>query len=554
MPSARDKLHKLGRAAMILADIVVVLALVLTAALIWLERGWVKPNVSRQAEDAFRHGTIGTELMPLPVALVLPDLFPDDFQPAGAQAGDWIEQFGFIRSEPGTNDGLPVGFVATNYRPASGAPSPVAFVGFACALCHTTEVRDGDGKVIRLVQGPGNLSLNLFSWIDAFQTAILEREPLAPGASPDPANPPPYKLTTKLIVETYEKKTGRSLGLLEKGMVALWLKQIRKRFNDGLPRFDDPYGHGLSRDPEYVPTGPTRTQPFRTLIRTVFNRPGNDMAVYTKIATVFTEDLRTWAQFDGTIADLNARSSGAALAAGATVDNMTLPEIVNNIIKASDFTRTLRPPRFEEMFPQAPKADPAVLAHGKEVYRQYCFGCHGDRDAANDNWISGPRTNDVVPLAEIKTDPVRVMFRHYGEMGDRLFALFPDKHPFHFPRDKIRPLPGQEDDLAIRGYVNSPMDGVFIRAPYLHNASVLTLAELINLKKRRAVFYRGRNRYDAVDVGYLSPDAPDRDDYFKFDTTTKGNSNEGHDYPWAYDDPKRNVEDLTALLAYLKTL
>ena len=46
--------------------------------------------------------------MPLPVALVLPDLFPDDFQPAGAQAGDWIEQFGFIRSDPGTNDGLPV--------------------------------------------------------------------------------------------------------------------------------------------------------------------------------------------------------------------------------------------------------------------------------------------------------------------------------------------------------------------------------------------------------------------------------------------------------------
>ena len=109
---------------------------------------------------------------------------------------------------------------------------------------------------------------------------------------------------------------------------------------------------------------------------------------------------------------------------------------------------------------------------------------------------------------------------------------FPAKHPFHFPRDKIRPEPGQENNLAIRGYVNSPMDGIFLRGPYLHNASVLTLAGTINLKKRRDVFYRGRNDYDPVDVGFLSPDAPNRNSYFKFDTSMRGNSNKGHDYPW----------------------
>jgi hypothetical protein len=92
-------------------------------------------------------------------------------------------------------------------------------------------------------------------------------------------------------------------------------------------------------------------------------------------------------------------------------------------------------------------------------------------------------------------------------MGDRLFRVFPDKHPFHFGRDEISPRPGEEQNLAIRGYVNAPMDGMFLRAPYLHNASVLTLAELINLKKRRDVFYRGHNSYDPIDVGYRSPDA-----------------------------------------------
>ena len=48
--------------------------------------------------------------------------------------------------------------------------------------------------------------------------------------------------------------------------------------------------------------------------------------------------------------------------------------------------------------------------------------------------------------------------------------------------------------------------------------------------------------------------APDTEAYFRFDTLIQGNSNKGHDYLWAYDDSRRNADDLTALLAYLKTL
>ena len=38
--------------------------------------------------------------MPLPVAIALPVLFPEHFVADGAR-GDWIEQFGFIRSDGG---------------------------------------------------------------------------------------------------------------------------------------------------------------------------------------------------------------------------------------------------------------------------------------------------------------------------------------------------------------------------------------------------------------------------------------------------------------------
>jgi hypothetical protein len=235
------------------------------------------------------------------------------------------------------------------------------------------------------------------------------------------------------------------------------------------------------------------------------------------------------------------------------VQNMRQAEIVHNIRRASDYTATLRPPRFADVFPGAAPRDPAQIDRGREVYRRHCAECHGDRSATG-GWANGARTGQVTPLAQIGTDGERVLFRHYGELAGRLFGLLPDKHPFHFARADIWPQPGEEDDVAGRGYVNAPLDGMFMRAPYLHNASVLTLAELVNLKKRRNVFYRGRNSYDPVDLGYRSPETPDARIYFKYDTSVRGNSNKGHDYPWAYDDPRRDVGELTALLAYLTTL
>jgi hypothetical protein len=539
---------------LLFGNAVAVLALLAVGTLIWVERGWAEPDTSRDPEAAFLHGSIGTELMPLPVAVALPRMFPEHFS-GDAGRGDWIEQFGFIRgagADP--KQALPLGFVVTRYRPGSGAPSPVPFVGFSCGLCHVTAIRTTDDGPSRLVSGPGSISLNLFAWLDAFQAAVLARRPLLPAEGTGPEKPLPYRMTIATIKEAYREATGVDMGLGERLMTALWLRQFRARLEAGLPRFDEPHGHGLSRDPQVTPTGPTRTQPFRTIVRQVLKRPGNDMPVYTKIATVFSQDLRRRAQVDGTIANLYARSSLAAFAAGATVENMRHPEIVHNIRAASDYTRTLRAPRFADMFPDHAPREQSRLARGREVYRAHCFDCHGDRDDAGTGWINGPKTNEVTPVEAIGTDPERVTFRHYGSLPERLFRLFGKHHPFHFAREEIWPQRGEEQNLAIRGYLNAPLDGVFIRAPYLHNASVLTLAELINLKPRRATFFRGQNLYDPLDAGFISPDQPDAKRYFRFDTAQRGNSNRGHNYPWAYDDQHRNVTDLEMLLYYLKTL
>jgi hypothetical protein len=531
-----------------------VILLLVTAYVLGREATWLpRTSVDRVEKDrnrnekAFFHGTIGTEVVPLPVLQVLPEICatedgsPSHFYPFGKAGGSWIEQFGFLPAslapasapvDPLARD-LPLGFTISHYRPKSGAPSPVAFVGLACASCHTTRI---NGK---LVIGTGNTALNLFGWIDAFQAALKDE-----------------RVNYSSILAAYEKHPENApLSLEQKGMIWLWLDGARRKQAEDATKFDEPFGDGLSMRAEYVPTGPCRTQPFRTLVRGLLHRPGSDMKVYTKIAAIYKERQDEWGQFDGGIHGLYRRSAGAAFAAGATVQNMTLREIQDNIVWASDFIEHQAGPKWADIFP-AKSPDQQAIGVGRTVYIAYCDRCHGHPDPAA--WIGGERDGKIVPVAEIKTDPERVTFRYFEQVPDALSAHFPSNPPFNFPRDELRPRYKGE---AV-GFINKRMHSMFSRAPYLHNASVLTLAELINLEPRKPIFFRGDNEYDDRLVGLRSRgekehDPNDRKLYFRFDTSAPGNSNKGHDYPWTREQvekDKHKQDDLRNLLEYLKTL
>ena len=93
------RLRALGRNGLYLAN-------ALTAAILVATPAQCTPI------EAFRHGTIGTELMPLAVVQVLPDLFGDDrpfhpIEPDGSKCKDWMRCFSFIASPAGDGDWLP---------------------------------------------------------------------------------------------------------------------------------------------------------------------------------------------------------------------------------------------------------------------------------------------------------------------------------------------------------------------------------------------------------------------------------------------------------------
>jgi hypothetical protein len=202
--------------------------------------------------------------------------------------------------------------------------------------------------------------------------------------------------------------------------------------------------------------------------------------------------------------------------------------------------------------------DAQLSARGEKLYGQYCASCHG----RNGRDFSGQYVGAVVPIDRIGTDRHRLdsYTEELAAVQDTLYAGYPWRFS-HFRKT--------------HGYANLPLDGIWLRAPYLHNGSVPTLRDLLNPSPERpAIFYRGYDVFDQKNVGFVSDPAQFTDDgrsgdepqnqhrYFRFDTGAKpagatprerneGNSNVGHE--GALYGTMLPVEEKEAIVEYLKT-
>jgi hypothetical protein len=100
-------------------------------------------------------------------------------------------------------------------------------------------------------------------------------------------------------------------------------------------------------------------------------------------------------------------------------------------------------------------------------------------------------------------------------------------------------------------YESRVLEGIWATAPYLHNGSVPTLAELLKPAVQRAKSFKIGNAYDTVNIGLAVEQTQ-----FNFTLTTtdcsdlnSGRSNCGHEFGTSLSDAEKK-----ALLEYLKTL
>jgi len=172
--------------------------------------------------------------------------------------------------------------------------------------------------------------------------------------------------------------------------------------------------------------------------------------------------------------------------------------------------------------------DKAKAAAGEVVYDKTCASCH-----------SSEKTGTRVPLAEVGTEKDRL------DSWNKQAAIEANRIVKEMGIDR----PGlMEEDLI--GYDVPFLDGIWLRAPYLHNGSVPTMRDLLTAPDQRTkVFYRGYDVYDQANVGFVTQGADAERVGTKHDVSQRGGRNMGHSFG-----VNLSAGDKDSLIEYLKTL
>ena len=188
--------------------------------------------------------------------------------------------------------------------------------------------------------------------------------------------------------------------------------------------------------------------------------------------------------------------------------------------KVTSYLHSLPPAKY-------PFAIDAVRAKkGRAIYMQHCSDCHS---------FEGNKVGQVTEQVEVGTDS-EFLSMWSDEFVTSLKAI--NSPPFHFPGLR-----------QTNGYLNVPLDGAWMRAPYLHNGSVPTLRALLTpVENRPKKFSRGSEVIDPVDLGFQYKTSSSVSESL-FDTSQRGNSNAGHKYGDHLTD-----EEKTDLIEFIKQI
>ena len=481
---------------------VVVFAAVLVWAIVSIRRD--RPVEYADIQDHFKYGSIGSEpgvsllrpvggvLPPYWVFRALPSICSDK-RPGG------YASLGFVM-EPGRD--LPIG-VSRRHRLG------IDHVGLNCAVCHTGTVRQTPTSAPHIVLGMPAQQLDLQRFVEFVLDCTLDN-----------------RLTTEAIIGRLPRSGGPSLterALLRFGLVDRLKAQTLELRNRIEPILGD-------RVPRW---GRGRVDTFNPYKAIQFNwrldrLPASERIGASDFPSLWNQQPREGMHlhWDGDNDSVDERNLSAGLGAGitpVTVDHAGLKRV-------RDWIWTLPPPKY----PFA--VDTALAARGAIVYQQQCAECHAD-SRFRDGVKTGQRVGLIDPIDRIKTDRHR-LDSYTAVFAANQYSLFPDS-PYRFTHFR-----------KTNGYANQPLDGIWARAPYLHNGSVPTLRDLLEpAENRPRMFYRGYDVYDQVNGGFVSDVAQaDGRTFFLYDTTVPGNGNGGHDYGTTLPD-----EDKRAIVEYLKT-
>lgn len=477
-------------------SVVVVLAVVALGIVGW----WSWPDALPDAtgEQLFNTHSLGSpHATGIPYALALAAL--DRFPHVlGKDAAEFCEKFGTLPGDESTQ-GLPMGFAIEHDRRTG-----TEFLMTNCALCHTAEI---DGQRIT---GLGNRNL----WMNGLNQAILK-------VAGDP------EFTSENMLPAAEKAAHKRQ-LAWHWRTRLAVKAAVNKLRELAQQEAAKPERGLLG----VDGGPGRNSPIefaKANLKVEIQQPHG----YAKYPAMWPYRYRKTFGLDGGLVGEDVfRLAAVEFNKGMpSSDILRYPERWRRV---HEYLQTVEAPKFPN------KVDPQRVERGRALFTENCSHCHGSY--APDGTVEYEES--IVPVEEIGTDPDRLRC-----LTDKLLAA------------RVSTPFGQKVELVRSGgYVPPPLVGIWCRAPYLHNASVPTLEDLLRAPAERPVhFFLGdRTGYDLVRVGvlYETEDVDgvragrrQSDAQRMLDTHAPGNSNAGHEHGTTL-----APEEKRALLEYLKQI
>ncbi len=397
----------------------------------------------------------------------------------------------------------PGGYTSLGITWEEGQEMPVGFtkktigfprVGINCATCHSATFRKTAKDIPTIVPAGPSSKFNLQGYIRF----------LGDSAS-DP------KFTPEYILD--EIKYNHEFSGLEKLLYRFFIIPQTKK---ALIQQREDFAWMDSR-----PTwGRGRIDPFNPVKFNTLKLPKDDTIGNSDMMPLWNQKQhKDFAlHWDGLETSLTETVQTGAIGDGATKESIPVADLQ----RVEDFITELPPPKY----PFA--VDEKLAANGSQIFANSCATCHA---------FGGERTGTVIPVEEVGTDRHRLDM--WTQEAADSYNEFAEGYEFDF--DNLR---------KTNGYVSVSLDGIWLRAPYLHNGSVPSLQDLLEKPENRTkVFYRGYDVYDPEKVGFVSNGAEAERVGFKYDTSVTANSNEGHLYG-----TDLSGEDKKALVEYLKTL
>jgi processive rubber oxygenase RoxA-like protein len=557
--------------------------------------------------DWFANAGNGFTGVPYIFQRILPDLAPEIW----GRPEEAFARFGLF-PDPNPNRPLPrgLGITSTAGRPVNANNDPTGEIDFAkpglhvvtlaCGACHTGQVRTGSGT--KVFDGAPNTQMDVRKWREAYGLTVqnylsspdlikstAERIAKIIDSKPSGYFYPnayfsgPGFLNFSPAVEAGQRAatkanlvailSGFACGTADRatGLVLQTRTSYGNWNGPGLSGYSSGQQDG-SGDLIFqllvanaMPPGECEPGPGGTLVRkfdaqAFLAAPHPEIppfATITDIPSVWNQQARDLAQWDGSVKMAFWRNIAAQL---PIVGDPNKIDLQNTGIVAN----------FLHGLPPAPypfDVDMTRAVRGEALFKENCAACHK------------PLNNALYQYRDIGTDMNRA-----GVLNDSALKLFLAGFgaSCHDPSFRYTPPGGQPmfpckmsgDDVITgritpsnEGYVTSVLDGIWARAPYLHNGSVPTLYHLLVPDQRPTQFLRASIDFDQRNVGYawqlsetgrVVNSAPT---LMIYDTSRDSHSNAGHDRDIVVDGKLRRLnwsgpqyaEQVRDLIEYLKT-